>query len=159
MSARGRKFDFREVPSFMIKFNKMEFIDILANDSACPGLYQWYQEKDQDYLDFPLVIINRRFCLVFRDIVHELIGHVPLFADPEFAQFSQVKKIFPRGFQIKSEMNLGGKWPSSFAFMYSFISQQEIGLASLGAPDEWIDKLATVRLVILCCHARSHSCP
>lgn len=70
-----------------------------------------------------------------RDICHELLGHVPLFADSNFAQFSQV--------DAETREWFGCELPLTLCVC---VCAQEIGLASLGAPDEYIEKLATVSI-------------
>ena len=56
------------------------------------------------------------------DVCHELLGHVPLFADTDFADFSQ-----------------------------------EIGIASLGAPDDYVTRLGMKLFVSMLYYLYFHS--
>ena len=58
-------------------------------------------------------MLSNIFYLHFSDCVHEIMGHMPMLADPSFAQFSQ-----------------------------------EIGMASLGASEDDVKKLANVSYVL-----------
>ena len=59
-----------------------------------------------------------------QDCCHELLGHMPLFADASFAQFSQVGLV-------------------TSPLPHHGYTRQEIGLASLGASEEEIAKLVS----------------
>lgn len=74
--------------------------------------------------------------VLFSDCVHELLGHVPMLANSTFAQFSQV-----RGRQRTF-------CPLRLSYLFAnspwIHPLQSLGLASLGASDEDIEKLSTV---------------
>jgi len=79
-----------------------------------------------------------------RDVCHELLGHAPLFADPDFAEFSQARWLPCTAsrwtVQRVPQLTGTGQCPALGRAL-----SQEIGLASLGASEEDIKKLATVR--------------
>lgn len=76
---------------------------------------------------------------LFSDCVHELLGHVPMLADRTFAQFSQVSW---RG----SSTQICISHAALLCFQFIDYLLQNLGLASLGASDEDIEKLSTVSL-------------
>ena len=75
------------------------------------------------------------------------MGHAPLFCDPCFAQFSQVAVWFvdvPT--YVCLYVNCERNCMCVHVHIAMYILIQDIGLASLGISDEWVEKLASVRL-------------
>ena len=129
-----------------------------------------------DITPVPSILLNRRTLEVVSelamiyfivdvcsDICHELMGHVPLFCDPCFAQFSQVFKLIFSVYMNRKfcapcnhlkKINASNSPPPPPYEECSYLSScdiiitlQEIGLASLGISDEWIQKLSSVRVL------------